>query len=124
MQRFIPLLIIAIAMSCMISCNEKPKNYKFVKRAMDGTEQVEEFQAKNDTDALNLYLDRMAAVVIENLNNQGPKFDKMFVISPDGDTLNTNQELLDHVSKNFQNPAPATTAGHTDTIILGTMPAR
>ena len=111
-------------MSCMISCNEKPKNYKFVKRAMDGTEQVEEFQAKNDTDALNLYLDRMAAVVIENLNNQVPKFDKMFVISPDGDTLNTNQELLDHVSKNFQNPAPATTAGHTDTIILGTMPAR
>jgi hypothetical protein len=92
---------------------------------MDGTEQVEEFQAKNDTDALNLYLDRMAAAVIENLDSPQPKFDKMFVISPDGDTLNTNQELLDHVSKNFQTSVPSAEAtGHTDTIILGTMPSK
>ena len=111
-------------MSCMISCNEKPKNYKFVKRAMDGTEQVEEFQAKNDTDELNIYLDRMAAAVIENLDSPQPKFDKMFVISPDGDTLNTNQELLEQVSKNFKNPVPAATSDHPDTIILGTMPAK
>ena len=107
-------------MSCMISCNEKPRNYKFVKRTVDGTEQVEEFKAKNDTDALNIYIDRMAAVVVENFDNPQAQYEKMFVISPDGDTLNTNKELLDHVSQRFQNPqAPAATTGETDTVILG-----
>ena len=106
-------------MSCMISCNEKPKNYKFVKRTVDGTEQVEEFQAKNDTDALNIYIDRMAAVVVENFDNPEPKFEKMFVISPDGDTLNTNKELLDHVSKRFQSPQAPTMGGAADTVMLG-----
>ena len=92
------LLTIAImALVCggvLLSCNEKPKSYKFVKVFKDGNQDVEEFTAKNDTDALNLYFDRMEKVIVANLEKSEEPFEAMYVISPEGDTLNTNEELL------------------------------
>ena len=119
MRKIIPILIAAIALSCMWSCNEKPRHYKFVKIAMDESEQVETFDAQNDTDALNIFLDRMSAVVIENLNKNAEPLKEMLVISPEGDTLNKNNELLESIGTSL----PATTESKNDTIILGKIPA-
>ena len=101
MKKIITLAILAaIACGCLTSCNEKPKSYKFVIVGQDGKEKVEEISAKNDTDALNMYMDRMEKVIVANLGKQNAEeFEAMYVISPDGDTLNTNEELLNAVSK-------------------------
>ena len=72
----------AVVCCCVISCNEKPKSYRFVKIANDGKEEVENIEA-------------------------------MYVISPDGDTLNTNEQLLEAVAKTLPvmaAPAPAPAA--------------
>ena len=117
MRRIIPILVIAFTLACISSCNEKPKSYKFVKRAIDGTEQIETISAKNDTDALNMYLDRMSSVIMESIEKKEAPFEAMFVISPEGDTLNTNKELLEYVSKSLPSATP-------DTIQLGVIPAK
>ena len=117
MKRIIPALIIAFTLANLSSCNEKPKSDQFVMRAKDGTEKVEKIAAKNDTDALNMYLDRMSAVIVASIEKKEPPFEAMFVISPEGDTLNTNKELLEYVSRSFQSSQP-------DTIMLGTIPAK
>ncbi len=99
------LLFIAITAlvcgGCLISCNEKPKSYKFVKMLKGGNQDVEEFTAKNDTDALNLYFDRMEKIIVANLEKPEEAIEAMYVISPDGDTLNTNEELLKVVVKSI-----------------------
>jgi hypothetical protein len=124
MRRIVPVLAIAIAMWCLSSCNEKPKDYRFVKKMKDGTEQVEKFEAKNDTDALNLYLDRMSAAIMSNLEKKQPEaFEAMYVISPDGDTLNTDKALLKSVMERIEASQPKKPAVG-DTIILGTIPAK
>ena len=104
------MLLAALACCCMVSCNGNAKveqanennaqstTYKFVKQLVDG-EQVKEFQAKNDTDALNEYFKLMEKVIMENIEKHDTTMKAMFVISPSGDTLNTNQELLDAVLK-------------------------
>ena len=122
MKRIIPILIAAIAMSCLWSCNEKPKSYRFVKKMKDGTEQVEKIEAKNDTDALNMYLDRMSAAILENLGKQEEPYEAMFVLSPDGDTLNTNEELLKYVMERIEASQPKKPQVG-DTIVLGRAPA-
>ena len=76
-------------------------------------EQVETFEAKNDTDALKQYFKRMEKIIIENLDKQDSGIEAMYVISPEGDTLNTNMELLDAVTKDLPTmtvPAPEATA--------------
>ncbi len=101
MRKFIAILIAVAACGCLItSCNEKPKNYHFVKVLHDGTEQVQDITATNDTDALKQYLNTMERIVIENIDKpEAQQYKAMFVISPDGDTLNTNDELLESVMK-------------------------
>ncbi len=95
MRKIIPAVIIAL---CMLgSCNEKPKHYSFVQNMSDGKQVVEEIDAQNDTVALKMFLDRMSKVIIANMENTdstSAQIESMFVISPDGDTLNTNQELI------------------------------
>ena len=115
-------MIAAIAMSCLWSCNEKPQSYRFVKKMKDGTEQVEKIEAKNDTDALNMYLDRMSAAILENLGKQEEPYEAMFVLSPDGDTLNTNEELLKYVMERIEASQPKKPQVG-DTIVLGRVPA-
>lgn len=110
------LMVAAVCCGCLSSCNVKPKSYRFVMKAKDGSEKVEDIKAKNDTDALNQYLDRMSQVIVESLEKKEPAFESMYVISPDGDTLNTDKELLEAVSNNFKSDKP-------DTIMLGTIPA-
>ena len=100
MKKIIPILLVAALCCGVLSCNEKPKSYKFVKVTADGKEEVEKFEAKSDTDALNLYFERMEKVIVANIEKQEEPFKAMFVISPDGDTLNTNKELLEAVMKN------------------------
>ena len=122
MKKIIPILIAAIALSCLWSCNEKPKSYRFVKKMKDGTEQVEKIEAKNDTDALNLYLDRMSAAIMENLGQKEEPYEAMFVVSPEGDTLNTNEELLKVVMDRVEASQPKKPQVG-DTVILGSIPA-
>ena len=123
MRRIIPILDIAIVLSLLSSCNEKPRHYKFVKKLKDGTEKLEKIEAKNDTDALNLYIDRMSAVVVDNLNNPGEQIEAMFVVSPEGDTLNTNEELLKCVMERIEASMPKKPQVG-DTIVLGAVPAK
>ena len=123
MRRIIPILAIAIVLSLLSSCNEKPRHYKFVKKLKDGTEKLEKIEAKNDTDALNLYIDRMSAVVVDHLNNPGEQIEAMFVVSPEGDTLNTNEELLKCVMERIEASMPKKPQVG-DTIVLGAGPAK
>ena len=100
------LAIIALAGGCFTSCNEKPKSYRFVKVLIDGKETEDQFTAKNDTDALNQYFDRMQKVIVENIDKAQAPYKSMYVISPEGDTLNTNEELLRAVMESMpQMPA-------------------
>ncbi len=98
MKRIIPAIITGAALLLLFSCNEKPRHYSFIQNMSDGQQIVENIDAKNDTDALNMYIDRMSKVIVENMNKTdstaGPQIVSMYVVSPDGDTLNTNKELM------------------------------
>lgn len=100
MKKILSILLVAVVCCCVLSCNEKPKSYKFVTLGKDGKEKVEEFSAKNNTEALKLYFDRMEKVIMANLGKE-PDYEAMYVISPDGDTLNTDEELLQKVSQDL-----------------------
>ena len=101
MRKFIAIVVAVAACGCLLtSCNEKPKSYRFVKVMNDGQEQVENITAQNDTDALKQYLSTMEKIILENIGKTDEQpFKAMFVISPDGDTLNTNNELLEAAMK-------------------------
>ena len=94
MKRIIPALIITLTLTVLASCNEKPRNYELIINTMDGKQKVEKLTAKDDTAALKLYLDRMTKSVLEETEKDTTSIQSMFIVSPDGDTLNTNQELL------------------------------
>ena len=94
MKKIVSILMVAVVCCCVISCNEKPKDYSFVKVPPDGKEEVEKFEAKNDTDALKVYFDRLEKIIVANIDKQEAPYQSMWIISPDGDTLNTNTELL------------------------------
>ena len=110
MKRIIfSVIVAAVCCSCLISCNEKPNRYRFVK-VMDGKEEVETIEAKNDTDALKQYFNLMEKIVVANLD--GSPYEAMYVISPDGDTLNTDEELMKAVFEDMmpkQTSAPEVT---------------
>ena len=95
------VLLAAVCGGVLTSCNEKPKSYRFVKVMSDGKEQVEKITAQNDTDALRQYMKAMEKEIIANMENPGakPPIKAMFVISPDGDTLNTDNELINAAMK-------------------------
>jgi len=117
MKKLLPIAILSLVLGCLASCNEKPRSYVIVTNMTDGQQKTEQLTAKNDTDALNQYLERMSAVIVENIGKEVSPIKDMFVISPDGDTLNTNEELLEHVVKQEQ------AAVKQDTVLLGTVPA-
>ncbi len=99
MKKILFILMAAIVCCSVISCNEKPKQYKFVKVMNDGKEQVEELDAKNDTDALKQYIIRMEKILTTSIaKGEEPDFKVMFIVSPEGDTLNTNKDLLEAVA--------------------------
>ena len=102
MRKLIAIIAVVATCGCLLTgCNEKPKNYRFVKVMNDGQEQVENINATNDTDALKQYLNAMEKIILENIGKSADAqpFKAMFVISPDGDTLNTNNELLEAAMK-------------------------
>ena len=102
MRKFIAIIVAVATCGCLLTgCNEKPKSYRFVKVMNDGQEQVENISATNDTDALKQYLNAMEKIILENIGKPAEEqpFKAMFVISPDGDTLNTNNELLEAAMK-------------------------
>ena len=94
MKKILFVLLLAVVCCGVFSCNEKPKSYRFVKVTTEGKEEVENIEAKNDTDALNQYFNLMEKTLIANIEKAQAPYKEMFVISPEGDTLNTNQELL------------------------------
>jgi hypothetical protein len=101
MRRFILISILtAVCCGCLVSCNEKPKHYRFVKVTTDGKEEVEQLDAADDTVALNLYMKKMEEILVNSIGKQEESpYKAMFIISPNGDTLNTNEELLKKVVK-------------------------
>jgi hypothetical protein len=110
MKKLLSAIVLAALCCGMFSCNEKPpQNYKIVKVLNDGKEEVEELVAPNDTVALNMYLDKLGKIIVENMDKEEAPFKKMFILSPKGDTLNTNEELLNEVMKT-SNPVPAPAA--------------
>ena len=110
MKKLLSAFVLAALCCGMFSCNEKPpQNYKIVKVLNDGKEEVEELVAPNDTVALNMYLDKLGKIIVENMDKEEAPFKKMFILSPKGDTLNTNEELLNEVMKT-SNPVPAPAA--------------
>ena len=119
MRKLIAIIaVVAVCGSVLTGCNEKPKSYRFVKVMPDGKELVENITAHNDTDALKQYLSAMEKVIIENMEKpeaERQDFMAMYVVSPDGYTLNTNKALLETVVNSE--------AGVT-TIQPGTMPAK
>jgi len=103
------VLTAMVAMCCLWSCNEKPRHYQLVQNMADGTQTVEKFDAANDTVALNQYLDRMTKIIVENMADstaKSPAVESMYVISPDGDTLNTNEELMHVIEQQFMQQQP------------------
>ena len=127
MKKIVSILMVAVVCCCVISCNEKPKSYKFVKIVDDGKEEVENIEAKNDTDALKLYFDRMEKIIVANIGKQEEPFKAMYVISPDGDTLNTNEQLLEAVAKTLPvmaAPAPQPAAEPAAAPTVETQPGK
>ena len=112
MKKLLYVLLFALVCGTVVSCNEKPIHYRFVQVNPDGTEKVENIDAKNDTDALQKYMSRMEKIIIAAVvKGEEPDIDAMYVISPSGDTLNTNKELLEAVSMDLpkvKDPAPET----------------
>ena len=100
MKKIISIVLAAIVCCSVISCNEKPKSYRFVTLGKDGKEKVEEFSAKNDVEALKMYFDRMEKIVVENIGKE-PTYEAMYVVSPEGDTLNTDEKLLQSIMKDI-----------------------
>ena len=111
MKKILFILMAAIVCCSVISCNEKPKQYKFVKVMNDGKEQVEELDAKNDTDALKQYIIRMEKILTTSIaKGEEPDFKVMFIVSPEGEvvferlsegrlnesTVNSNTQTLKH----------------------------
>ena len=74
MKKIVCALLLAVVCCGVFSCNEKPKSYRFVKVTNDGKEEVENIEAKNDTDALNLYFDRMEKIIVENIGKETQPF--------------------------------------------------
>ena len=110
MKKTVYVLLLAVLCCGTFSCNEKSKStqseessvkksYRFVKVGHDDKESVEEITAKNDTDALNQYFALMEKIIVENIGKEQEPYKSMYVISPEGDTLNTNEELLQAVTK-------------------------
>ena len=95
MKKLVFALLLAVVCCGVFSCNEKPKSYRFVKVTVDGKEEVENIEAKNDTDALNQYFNLMEKILIANIEKEEAPYKEMYVLSPEGDTLNTNKELLE-----------------------------
>ena len=127
MKKIVSILMAAVVCCCVISCNEKPKSYKFVKIVDDGKEEVENIEAKNDTDALKQYFDRMEKIIVANIGKQEEPFKAMYVISPDGDTLNTNEQLLEAVAKTLPTmaaPAPQPAAEPAAAPTVETQPGK
>ena len=86
---------------CLVSCNEKPRSYRFVKVMPDGKEVVETIEAANDTAAAKVFLDRMVKMYSQP---QDTPVQAVFIISPEGDTLNTDQALMEAVFQQTAQP--------------------
>lgn len=122
MKRIIPFLVLAALCCGMISCNEKQAkeneteatenvelvSYKFVKNMADGKQIEEQIEAKNDTDALSQFIDRMTKIILEEATagDDKVKTESMYVISSTGDTLNTNEELMGVIEKQIMTNQP------------------
>ena len=86
------MLLAAVCCGCLVSCNEKPKSYRYVKVMPDGKEVVEKIEAENDTVAAKIFLDRMVKTFSQP---QDAPAKVIYIISPEGDTLNTNKGLME-----------------------------
>ena len=59
---------------------------------------------------LKQYFDRLEKIIVANIDKPQEPFKAMYIISPDGDTLNINAELLEAVAQtlpSMEQPATA-----------------
>ncbi len=120
MKKIIPIALLAMLGCGMAGCNgstqektapeqaEQPATenvYKLVQVREDGTEQVEEMKAKDDTVAVTLFLDRVEKSVMANIDKETQPYKAMYLVSSKGDTLNNDDNLLKAVMEK-QSHAP------------------
>lgn len=74
--------------------NKQNDGYRIVYIKADGTEDVEKIVAENDTDAVKQFTDKVTAIAMKSIDEKEPPFKKVVVLSPVGDTLNKNDELI------------------------------
>ena len=98
---FYAVIVAAVCCGCLVSCNEKPKSYRYVKVMPDGKEVVEKIEAANDTVAAKIFLERMVKTFSQP---QGAPAQVIYIISPEGDTLNTNKDLMEAVFQQTAQP--------------------
>ena len=105
------IIVAAACCGCLISCNEsqqgnkeeaKKLTYRMVTVMPNGRELTEKIEAENDTVAAKQFVDKMTKLIA---GNQQPDFEALYIISPNGDTLNTNLELMEAVMKPLPLPA-------------------
>ena len=105
-------MLAAVSCGCLISCNgndqsnkEEPKKliYRMVTVMPDGRELSDRIEAENDTVAAKQFVDKMTKLVA---GNQQPDYEALYLISPDGDTLNTNLDLMEAAMNPVVLPAP------------------
>ena len=67
----------------------------------DGKEVVEKIEAENDTAAAKFFLDKMVKMFSQP---QDTPAQAIYMISPEGDTLNTNKALMEAVVQQTAKP--------------------
>lgn len=113
MRKFLfSAILAAMCCGCLISCNEKPQDYRLVKVMPDGKEVVEQLEATNDTDAVKKFFALMEKMIFEQ---QQTDVKSMYVVSPKGDTLNKDEALMEAVLKPTVIPADVEEVDSADT---------
>lgn len=92
------ILIISLAVFSMAGCgcsgNEKGDGYRIVYVSKDGSKNVEKIEALNDTDAVKQFSKKVSSLVFKNLDKDEPPYEDVYVLSPDGEKLNKNKDLM------------------------------
>ena len=99
MKNVFYFFVLFLAVSCMAGCGgsnngQGGDGYRIVYISNDGSEKSEKIEAANDTDAVKQFTQKVMAMAMSNLDKKEPPYKGMYVISPSGDTLNKNDELL------------------------------
>ena len=100
------LLVAGIILSgCGGSGYGKSDSYRIVYVSKDGSKEIEKIEAKNDTDAVKQFTQKVAAIAFSNLDKEEFPYQDVMVLSPSGEVLNKNKDLMNAVTGNLEEMA-------------------